>query len=80
MFTIELGSEVKSNISGFKGIAVSRAEHLNGCNRYWVAPGVDKDGKLHEGYWLDESELSVTKEPVLKRKNNDRGGLPSRSR
>jgi hypothetical protein len=61
-------------------IAVSRAEHLNGCNRYWVAPGVDKDGKLHEGYWLDESELSVTKEPVLKRKNNDRGGLPSRSR
>jgi hypothetical protein len=77
-FTIELGSKVKSNISGFTGIVTSRSEHLNGCNRYWVAPEVDKDGKLPEGYWFDENELEVVKGPVLKKKNPERGGFPSR--
>ena len=76
-FTIELGSEVKSNISGFKGVVTSRSEHLNGCNRYWVAPMVSKDGKLPEGYWFDEGELIVTKASKLQRKNPDRGGFPS---
>ena len=77
MFTIELGSKVRSNISGFNGTVTSRAEHLNGCNRYWVAPPVDKDGKLIEGAWFDEAELEVQAAPVLERKNNNRGGFPS---
>ena len=77
MFTIDLGSSVKSNISGFTGLITSRAEHLNGCNRYWVAPPVDKDGKLREGAWFDEAELEVESAPVLKRSNNERGGFPS---
>lgn len=76
-FTIALGSIVKSNISGFKGMVTSRSEHLNGCNRYWVAPEIDKDGKLPEGYWFDEGELIVTKQPKLEKKNDDRGGFPS---
>lgn len=77
VFTIALGSKVKSNISGFAGVVVSRSEHINGCNRYWIQPPVDKDGKLPEGLWTDEAELEVVEEPVLERKNNDRGGMPS---
>lgn len=77
-FTIELGSIVKSNISGYKGMVTSRSEHINGCNRYWVMPQVDKDGKLHEGYWFDECELIVMRQSKLKKKNDDRGGFPSR--
>lgn len=79
-FLIELGSEVESNISGFKGFTTSRAEHLNGCNRYWVAPKIDKDGKLPEGYWFDEGELIVIKESKLKKQNEDRGGFPSKTK
>ena len=77
-FSIELGSEVVSKVSGFKGVVTSRAEHLNGCNRYWVAPKVDKDGKLPDGFWMDEGEIKVTKKPVLKPKNQERGGFPSK--
>jgi len=78
MFKIELGTEVQSNISGFKGIVTSRSEHLNGCNRYWVSPKVNKEGKLQDGYWFDEQELIITKKPVLKKdESNTRGGFPS---
>lgn len=77
MFTIELGTKVKSNISGFKGIVTSRAEHLNGCNRYWVAPPCGKDGKMPDGAWFDEGEIEIIDRPKLARKNTDRGGFPS---
>lgn len=77
VFTIELGAKVKSNISGFAGVVCSRSEHLNGCNRYWVQPPVDKDSKLPDGMWMDEAELIVVEEPILERKNNERGGMPS---
>lgn len=78
-FTIELGSKVESNVSGYKGIVISRSEHLNGCNRYWVVPKA-KNGVLNEGFWMDEAELLVKKQPVLLRQNPDRGGAPSKVR
>lgn len=58
-FTIENGTTVKSSISGFTGMVTSRAQHLHGCNRYFVNPPVDKEGKLSDGYWFDEAELIV---------------------
>lgn len=76
-FILENGTKVKSNISGFVGMVTSRADHLNGCNRYYVNPPVDKDMKLPDGYWFDEAELEVIEEPKLKPQNNDRGGFPS---
>lgn len=78
-FKFELGVTAESKISGFTGVVTSRSEHLNGCNRYWVAPRVDKEGKLPEGSWMDEDELEVVpSEAVHGRGNNDRGGFPSR--
>jgi len=65
-FLIKNGDEVVSNISGFKGIVTSSSCHLNGCNRYWVSPTIDKDGKLPEGYWFDENELMVIKKAKVK--------------
>lgn len=79
-FTVELGAEVISNISGFTGIVCSRSEHINGCNRYWLQPKIDKDGKLPDGLWLDEAELVVVNPPALKQKNTDRGGPYSKVR
>jgi len=77
-FKIELGVKVKSNISGYKGMVTCRSEHLNGCNRYWVAPKLKKDGTLEEGHWFDEAELVLTDKKKLSRKNPDDGGFPSR--
>jgi len=80
-FTIALGSKVKSNISGFQGMVTSRAEHLNGCNRYWVSPPVDKDGKLPDGYWFDEGELDVVEETTRKKETElPPGGFPSKTK
>ncbi|HLD91458.1 MAG TPA: hypothetical protein VI911_10715 [Patescibacteria group bacterium] len=39
---------------------------------------IDKEGKLPEGYWLDENEIKVIGKPKTKRANQDRGGFPSR--
>ncbi|HLD91459.1 MAG TPA: hypothetical protein VI911_10720 [Patescibacteria group bacterium] len=44
VFAIELGSKVKSSISGFEGTVTCRSEHLNGCNRYWITPH-DRQGR-----------------------------------
>ena len=75
----KLGVQAKSKISGFKGTITCRSEHLNSCNRYWIAPKVDKDGKLPDGYWFDEGEIErvKTKKKPLKRTNQDNGGFPS---
>ena len=62
---IELGSEVKCQITGFKGVAIGRYEFLNGCARYCVQPKVGKDGKLPEEKTFDEPQLKVTKQPVI---------------
>ncbi len=77
-FTLENGVEVKSAITGFKGMITARADHLHGCNRYFVTPPVDKEGLLSEGYWMDEDELSVVGKKKLPRKNNGRGGFASK--
>lgn len=79
-FLLDLGVKVVSRINGFHGMIISRAEHLNGCNRYFVLPPVDKDGKMLEGYWFDEGELEVVEQSTVERRNNDRGGFPSKTR
>lgn len=78
MFKFELGIEVKSIISGFKGIIVGRADHLNGCNRYWLQPKVDKEGKYRDGYWIDEQELVIIGKTKIKTENKKPGGFPSK--
>jgi hypothetical protein len=77
-FTIDNGEKVKSNVTGFAGIITARADHLHGCNRYYVTPPVDKDGKLPDGYWMDEAELEIVEGEKLERANNKRGGFPSK--
>ena len=77
MFKFSMGIEVKSNVSGFQGVITSRAEHLNGCNRYWIQPKVGKDKKHPDGIWLDEIELVPLKTKALKHNEVKTGGFPS---
>ncbi len=84
MRTIELGSRVRDVVTGFKGIATSRAIHMNGCDRYWIQPPVGKDGKNADGLWVDVTTLEVTEESAIKLPEETRarrpGGFSARDR
>ena len=56
---IELGMKVEDVITGFRGVAMCRAEYLTGCTQYGVAPAVDKDGRPVEWVFIDEGRLKV---------------------
>jgi len=57
--SIRLGREVKDKVTGFKGIAVSKTQFLQGCCRIEVLPTIDKDGKLQDIGVFDEPQLEV---------------------
>jgi hypothetical protein len=58
-FKFSRGVYVEDAVTGFKGCVVGRADYLTGCNRYYIQPSVDKDGKHIEGMWIDEHALNV---------------------
>lgn len=62
---MQLGDRMRSVVSGYEGIAVAKVEFLNGCVRYQLQPGVDKDGKLPDGDWLDVQELVVVESQAV---------------
>lgn len=76
----ELGDRVKDRVSGLVGIITTRTEHLNGCRQYGINPGVDKDGKMIEGWNIDGEQLVLVdkglneKEPIVKKTT---GGAPT---
>ncbi|MBL4700645.1 MAG: hypothetical protein JKX85_05230 [Phycisphaeraceae bacterium] len=57
----ELGDKVKCKITGFTGIITTVASHLAGCDRIWVSPPIDKDGKSVDGCWLDIDMVEIIK-------------------
>lgn len=60
-----LGDRVQDVVTGLKGIVMTRAEHVYGCNRYWVQPEEVKDGKAVEGQWWDEDQLKLVRRGVV---------------
>lgn len=83
--TIKLGQTVRCKLSGYKGIAVCRADWLYGCVRISVQGKVDKDGKLPELQCFDEEQLDIIKTEKQEKhnKNNPPAGPrqnPTRSK
>ena len=56
---IELGFLVEDKVTGFIGVADSRATFLYGCNRYHVQPRVNSEGVIPEGQMIDEPQLHL---------------------
>jgi len=57
--SIKLGEIVRDSISGFEGVAVARAEYLNGCISYQVEPArLNEDGSIPKAEWFDEQRLT----------------------
>lgn len=56
---IKLGFFVKDRVTGLEGVAENRATFLYGCDRYFVQPQIDGDGKIPEGKMVDEPQLEI---------------------
>lgn len=55
---IPLGSRVRCAITGFKGVATSRCEYINGCVQYGVTPQ-SVDNKPAAVEYIDEDQLEI---------------------
>lgn len=62
MANVKLGDRVKDTISGFKGIMVSHAKHLHGCDTIGVKPEVLHDGQPIECQWFDILRMELVEE------------------
>jgi hypothetical protein len=62
MKKISLGSNVEDPITGFKGVAIARAEYMYGCGKILVQPEGLNEGKIISSEWIDEPRLDVIKD------------------
>ena len=61
-FKFNLGDEVKTKVTGYKGIIRARADHLTGCNTYGIQnQKLDKEGVPRKNEWFDEDEIILIK-------------------
>ena len=67
-FKFNNGDKVKCIVTGFAGIITGRGDYLNGCVSYCIKPaGLDKDGKMRDGAWIDEGQLELVEANALRR-------------
>lgn len=75
---VELGDEVKDLVSGIVGIAVTRHQYLQGCDRITIQPAVKKDNCYVDCQTFDEPQLKIIKKQKLNpeevRTQGDPGG------
>ncbi len=61
-----LGMRVRDHVTKAEGIATSVSFDLYGCIQVALNPGLDKDGKHRDSYWMDIARLEVIgKKPVM---------------
>jgi hypothetical protein len=79
---VDMGDMVMEPASGIKGTIMGRVDFLNGCTRFGVQPGLDKDGKFVEVLWFAAGRLKPLVLAVKKPSRELPGGpmerLPSR--
>ena len=74
----EFGDLVKDTVSGFEGIVMVRALYSTGCTHYGLAPEeLDKDGKVREWEWFDQSRLKLSVQDKIDFKLEEATGGPA---
>ncbi|MBA7551454.1 hypothetical protein ES705_43994 [subsurface metagenome] len=59
-FKFALGQRVIEKITGFEGVIMARTEYASGCIQYGILTNqLNKDGKIPDWEWLDESRLAL---------------------
>jgi len=57
MKKLEFGVIARDKVTGFTGMITAKTSYITGCDRYYLTPKVDKDGKCQEGKFFDEGTL-----------------------
>lgn len=57
---VNLGDEVKDEITGFTGIVTAVTSFIHSCRRVQITPKVSTDGVYRDAEWLDEPQLTIT--------------------
>ena len=66
-FKFNLGDEVKTKVTGYKGIIRGRSDYLTGCNTYGIqSQKLDKEGMPKKWQWFDEDEIELVKAEKIK--------------
>lgn len=77
LLPISLGDELMDTASGFKGTAIERLIHTNGCVGYGLV-GISKDGKKPETIFVDQHRLAKVETfgstPIPSTKSTTKGG------
>jgi hypothetical protein len=80
---IQLGDEVKDNVTGFKGVVIGITQFLNGCARVGVQAAAAKDGTIKPPEWFDVPQMTVVKAAKVKAGPRNTGGpmvsIPTRN-
>lgn len=71
--TINLGAMYRDRVTGFTGIAMSRTEYLNGCQRVCLQSRELKDGKPMDGQIFDTEDLELIDSGVTQSGNQTSG-------
>lgn len=73
----ENGDRVRDVITGLEGVVVGTTDYLYGCRRLVVQPPVDKDGKHVDPVWVDEPQVEVIKEGVVRAESKQVAKAPA---
>jgi len=60
-----LGKLAKDKITGFEGVITSKHFYITGCAQYGLQPKVDKDGKVPDKNYFDESRVEILGTHIL---------------
>lgn len=64
-FNVEYGGRYRDVVTGFEGVCTAVSAHVTGCLSALIVPGVDKEGKLVDGQWMDIARLRCASgEPI----------------
>jgi len=58
-----LGKLGRDRVTGFEGIITAKAQHLYGCDSYYLTPKV-KDGECKSSSWFDVGRIEIIGEGV----------------
>lgn len=57
----KMNDTLEDMVTGFKGVVLGITEHATGCIHYGLQPPMDKDGKVPDYEWFDQSRLKMVK-------------------
>jgi len=63
---VELGDLAQCKITQLKGTVTNYAKCITGCDRVYIQPPIDKEGKARDGMWVDVQTVDVIKKAYVK--------------